>query len=128
MIGHTALASAQLVKIGGPAVEGVIFNSDWVPGGASPSAKALAATYKKAKGVEVDNWISLGYTYMYVIANAIKTAGPNPTREGVRDAIAKTRDFPVVVGEGKYTLDENRFPKYGISILTVKNGVFVPLE
>ena len=46
----------------------------------------------------------------------------------MRNAIANTKELPVVVDEGEYTLDENRFPKYGISILTAKNGVFVPLE
>ena len=65
---------------------------------------------------------------MYVVATGIKNAGANPTRETVRDAVTKTKDVPVVIGSGKYSLDTNRWPLYGISILTVKNGQFVQVE
>ena len=128
LIGHTALASPALVKIGGPAVEGILFNADWVPGGATPAAKAFADAYKKAKGVDADNWSALGYSYMMVVANAVKNAGANPTREGVRKALTETKDVPVVVGSGAYSFDANRSPHYGISILTVKDGQFVKVE
>ena len=128
LIGHTGIASPALIKIGGAAVEGMTFNSDWVPGGATPAAKAFVENYKKAKNVDADNWSALGYSYMYVMANAIKNAGANPTRETVRDAVTKTKDVPVVIGNGKYSLDANRWPLYGISILTVKNGQFVQVE
>lgn len=125
LIGQTALASAQLVEIGGAAVEGLIFNSDWMPGGNSPAGQAFAAAYKAKTGKEADNWVALGYTYMTVVATALKAAGPNPTRESLRDALAKTKDVPVVIGTGKYSY-VNRNPNYGSMFLTVKGGQFVP--
>jgi branched-chain amino acid transport system substrate-binding protein len=125
LVGQTGLASPQLVTIGGAAVEGIIFNTDWIPGGNSPSGKAFAAAYKAKTGKDADNWAALGYSYMQVVATAIKAASPNPTREKVQQAMAKTKDVPVVVGDGKYSY-VNRIPTYGSGFLQVKNGQFVP--
>ena len=124
LIGQTGLSSPQLVQIGGAAVEGLVFNSDWTPGGNTPAAQAFAAAYKAKTGKEADNWAALGYSYMTVVAHAIKAASPNPTREKIRDALAKTKDVPVVVGTGKYSYVD-RIPTYGSVFLMVKDGKFV---
>ena len=124
LIGQTGLSSPQLVAIGGAAVEGLVFNSDWTPGGNTPAAKAFAAAYLAKTGKEADNWAALGYSYMQVVGTAIKAASPNPTREKIRDAMAKTKDVPVVVGTGKYSY-VNRIPTYGSTFLMVKDGKFV---
>ena len=124
LIGQTGLSSPQLVSIGGAAVEGLVFNSDWTPGGNTPAAQAFAAAYKAKTGKDADNWAALGYSYMTVVAHAIKAASPNPTRERIRDALAKTKDVPVVVGTGKYSYVD-RIPTYGSVFLMVKDGKFV---
>lgn len=124
LLSQTGVASPQLIQIGGAAVEGLIFNSDWIPGGDTPAAKAFAAAYKAKTGKDADQWAALGYTLMTVVASAVKVAGPNPTRESVRDALTKTKDVPVVVGTGKYSY-VNRIPTYGTSFLMVKDGKFV---
>jgi branched-chain amino acid transport system substrate-binding protein len=124
LIGQTGLSSPQLVSIGGAAVEGLVFNSDWTPGGSTPAAQAFAAAYKAKTGKDADNWAALGYSYMTVVAHAIKAAGPSPTRESIRDALAKTKDVPVVIGTGKYSY-VNRIPTYGSTFLMVKDGKFV---
>ncbi len=125
LIGQTGMSSPQLVSIGGAAVEGIVFNSDWTPGGNTPAAQAFAAAYKAKTGKDADNWSALGYSYMTVVATAIKAASPNPTREKIRDALTKTKDVPVVVGSGKYSYVD-RIPIYGSTFLMVKDGKFVP--
>ena len=125
LIGQTGLSSPQLVQIGGAAVEGLVFNSDWTPGGNTPAAQAFAAAYKAKTGKDADNWAALGYSYMTVVGHALKAASPNPTREKIRDALAKTKDVPVVVGTGKYSYVD-RIPTYGSVFLMVKDGKFVP--
>ena len=124
LLGQSGLSSPQLIEIGGAAVEGLIFGSDWMPGGSTPAGKAFAAAYKAKTGKEADNWAALGYSYMTVVATAIKAAGPNPTRESIRDALAKTKDVPVVVGSGKYSYVD-RIPNYGATFLMVQGGKFV---
>jgi branched-chain amino acid transport system substrate-binding protein len=59
-----------------------------------------------------------------VVAHAIRAAGPNPTRELIRDALSKTKDVPVVVGTGRYSYVD-RIPTYGSIFLMVKDGKFV---
>lgn len=125
MYGNPALASDTLIKLGGPAVEGTVVVADWMPGGASAQGRAFAASYRKATGKEADNWAALGYSYMVVMAHAIKAASPNPTREKIRDALTKTKNVPVVVGSGSYSFDERRLPNYGAIFLVVKGGTFV---
>ena len=124
LIGQSGLSSPQLVQIGGAAVEGLVFSSDWTPGGNTPAAQAFAAAYKAKTGKDADNWAALGYSYMTVVATALKAASPNPTREKIRDALAKTKDVPVVVGTGKYSYVD-RIPTYGSVFLMVKDGKFV---
>lgn len=126
LVGQTGVASPQLVTIGGAAVEGLVFNSDWTPGGSTPVGKAFAEAYKKATGKDADNWAALGYSYMTVLATAVKNAGPNPTREKVRDALTNSKNVPVPVGAGQYSFEPgSRLPKYGNAFLTIKNGQFV---
>ena len=125
LIGNSGLSSPQLVTIGGAAIEGLIFASDWTPGGNTPLAQAFAKAYQAKTGKEADQWAGLGYSLMTVVANAVKAASPNPTREKIRDALAKTKDVPVVVGTGKFSLTD-RIPTYGTTFLMVKDGKFVP--
>jgi len=124
LIGQTGLSSPQLVSIGGAAVEGLVFNSDWTPGGNTPASQAFAAAYRAKTGKDADNWAALGYSYMTVVAHAIKAAGPNPTRELIREALSKTKDVPVVVGTGRYSYVD-RIPTYGSIFLMVKDGKFI---
>ena len=125
LYGNPAIASDSLIKLGGAAVEGTVVIADWIPGGASAQGRAFAAAYKKATGKEADNWAALGHAFMTVVAHAIKAAGPNPTREKIRDALAKTKNVPVVAGAGSYNIDDKRMPNYGAAFLLVKGGAFV---
>ena len=127
LIGHTAFASPALIKLGGKAVEGVVFYADWAPGGGIPSARAFNDAYKKAKGDEPGNFQAIGYNFVWVVAHAIKNAGANPTRESVRDALASLKDVPTVLGSGKFTMND-RMPTYGVNWLTVKDGKVVPMQ
>ena len=94
------------------------------PGGDTPTAKAFANGCKAKTGKDADQWAALGYSLMTVVASAVKSAGPNPTRDGIREALTKSKEIPVVVGTGKYSY-VNRIPTYGTSFLMVKDGKFV---
>ena len=125
VFGMTSMASPDLIRIGGEAVEGVMFLADWVPGGSSPEGKSFAEAFKARTGRDAGNWDAIGYSSGMVIVAAIKAAGDNPTREAVRDALTASKDVPVVVGDGKFSLDKDKVPHFGINVLTVKDGAFV---
>jgi branched-chain amino acid transport system substrate-binding protein len=125
IMGHNALASPQFAERGGKAVEGVYLIGDWVPGGADDFGRAFAAAYKAKYNAEADNWAAVGYGGMRVAAAAIKAAGASPTREAVRNSMARLKDVRVVVGQGHYAVDGERVPRVGMNVLVVQNGKFV---
>ena len=125
ILGHVTMTSPQFVQRGGAAVEGVYVMGDWLVGGRDDAGRAFARDFKAKYKNEADGWNAVGYSAMRVAITAIKNAGPNPSREAVRAAIAKTKDVPVVVGSGKYSFDEQRVPTYGMNVLQVKGGQFV---
>lgn len=125
ILGHVTMTSPQFIERGGAAVEGVYVMGDWVVGGRDDASRSFARAYKAKYNAEADGWNAVGYSAMRVAINAIKNAGPNPTRDSVRAAIGKTKDVPVVVGSGRYTYDAERVPTYGMGILLVKGGQFV---
>lgn len=125
ILGHNAFASPAFVEKGGGAVEGVYLIGSWVPGGFDDFSTAFAESFKKETGAAADNWNAVGYSGMQVIAHALKDAGPHPDRAAVRDALAKVKDVPVVVGQGSYSYDDKRVPHFGMNVLTVKDGQFV---
>jgi len=125
IMGHNALSSPQFLERGGKAVEGVYLIGDWLPGTSDEASRAFASAYKAKYKVDPDNWSAWGYSAMRLALNAIKLAGPNPTRDAIRQAMSKAKDVPVLVGNGKYTLDAERVPFVGMHVLQVKNGTFV---
>ena len=70
----------------------------------------------------------MGYSIGLIAANAIKAAGPNPDRAAVRDALERTKDFAVPLGNGRWNLDAGRNPSYGAVVISVKGGAFVLAE
>ena len=128
IFGLQSLASPEFLNTGGSAVEGVTVIGEWTPGGFDESSRAFAEAYKARHGVEADNWAPQGYSTMMVFADALRRAGPDATREEMRDALAGIKDVPVIVGEGVYNFTPERAATFGMGILTVKDGSFVRPE
>ncbi len=118
-------ASKAYLDIGGAAVEGTYMVSEFAAPGTTAMQKKFTEDYTKAFGSTPDNWAGIGYTQMQIVAAALKAAGPNPTRDQLRDAMLKTKDLPVVVGDGKLTITPDRLTHYEMAVLTVKDGKFV---
>ena len=123
-IGTSTMGSDRFIAVGGKAVEGAAFVADYFAGAPNPENKAFVAAFQKQYGHLPDNWAALGYTAVKVAANAIKQAGDHPTRDAVRDALAKTQNFPSVLGTGQFSFDADRNPHYGTIMLAVKAGKF----
>jgi branched-chain amino acid transport system substrate-binding protein len=125
IIGHNAFSSPAFVSTGGAAVEGVYLMGSWVPGGFDDRSRDFAARFQAWKNVPADDWNAVGYSGAYVLATALKNAMPNVTRESFTEALVKVTDVPVVIGDGIYSYDDKRVPRFGMKVLTVKNGAFV---
>jgi branched-chain amino acid transport system substrate-binding protein len=123
-IGTSNMGSERFLRVGGAAVEGATFFADYFHTIASADNTAFVAAFRARYKRDPDNVSALGFTALHLAARAIAAAGPNPTRESVRAALAATRDVPVILGKGRFGFDEGRNPHYGQVILTVKNGQF----
>jgi branched-chain amino acid transport system substrate-binding protein len=127
-LGPASLASQGFIKAGGKAVENAYVVADYAATSNNPVNAAFTAAYKARYGVAPDNWAAMGYSTALIGLNALRAAGPNPTREAVRAELAKSNKVPVVIGDGLWTLDSTRQPSYGAAILQVKNGAFVSAQ
>lgn len=113
--------SQNYIDAGGSAVEGTFFPASFVAD-ASDSAAAFSAAYVEAYDIDPDIWAATGYTMMQTVANAIRNAGDDVNRETLREAMAATRDLPVVMGQGTLTFDENRIPMMGGIVMQIRDG------
>lgn len=125
IFGHNAFASPEFVARGGAAVEGVTLIGDWVPGGYDDFSHAFNENFTAKYNHQPDNWNAVGYGGLRILATAIKNAGDSPTRDAVREQLGKTKDVQVAVGQGKYSVNEDRAPRVGMNVLTVMDGQFV---
>jgi branched-chain amino acid transport system substrate-binding protein len=128
ILGSSALASQQFVKVGGEAVEGAIFVSDYFPRSDNPLNRTFVTTYKRLFKVEPDLFAATGYNQLRVAAAAIKAAGPKYDRQSIRDALAtKIKNIPAVTRNGVISITDERIPAYDSYVLTVRNGKFEQL-
>lgn len=126
LVGNTGMG-ANFVKAGGSAVDGTVFSAESVPTGVNDLAKTFIVNYTKRYNVTPDSWAMVGYSMALIAANAIKTAGPNPTRDKVREAMLATKNLPVVIGRGTWSIADpaTRIPTFGYAVLKIQGGKFV---
>ncbi len=127
VVGNTGMGSANFVKAGGAGVEGTLFTAESVPTGVNDLAKAFIVNYTKRYNVAPDSWAMVGYSMGLIAGNAIKAAGPNPTREKVREAMLATKNLPVVIGRGTWSIIDpsTRIPSFGYAVMKIQGGKFV---
>ncbi len=127
LVGNTGMGSANFVKAGGTAVDGTIFSAESVPSGVNELAKTFIQNYTRRYNVAPDSWAMVGYSMGLIAGHAIKTAGPNPTREKVRQAMQATKNLPVVIGRGTWSITdpETRIPSFGYAVMRIQGGKFV---
>lgn len=122
LLGGDGWDSDQTVKIGGKAVDGCYFSNHYSPDEQRPEVQKFVSDYKKRYNGKVpDAMAILGYDALKVLCDAIKRAG-STDGDKVRDALAKTKDYPGACGP--ITIDENRNAKKNIVILKIDGGQF----
>jgi branched-chain amino acid transport system substrate-binding protein len=124
-LGPSTLASANYIKIGGKAVEGTYAISDYSPASTAPLNATFVKTYTERYKVPPDVWAALGYSIGQIAGQAVRNVGPSPTRQRLRDELAKLNNVSVPIGNGSWSVNAARHPNYGGVLLQVKNGVFV---
>ncbi len=119
-VGGDGWDSADLVKIGGANVENCFFTNHYAPDATTSAVVNFVKNYKaRFKTADApDALAALAYDAMYIMLNAIKTAGKEDGA-AIKDALAKT-NLDVVSGKVKF--DANRNPIKAAVIIEIKGG------
>ncbi|GIO07955.1 branched chain amino acid ABC transporter substrate-binding protein [Brevibacillus reuszeri] len=97
-MGGDGIDSSDLIKIAGPAAEGIYFTSLAGDVKQTDDGKKWAEEYQKAMGKKAETYSVYAYDSMNIILNGVKEAikangGKKPTREQVLDLVHQTKDF-----------------------------------
>lgn len=122
ILGAAGVAVPQYFTIGGAAINGTTYIADYFVGSPSPTNQRFVAAFRAKYHTDPDMFAAIGYTSVKVAAAAIRAAGPSPTRDSIREALARTTDLPSVMGGGSVSIDRDRNPSYGDVMLMWENG------
>ena len=123
----SAAYNQKLVELAGPAAEGLFLTATFLPNSDAENVKSFVEEWKAARdGAEPGQFPAQAYDAVNIMLEAVAAAGPDATRESVRDALAATKDFPGVTGVTSF--DENGEALKQLTKATVKDGTFVPVE
>jgi branched-chain amino acid transport system substrate-binding protein len=108
LVGGDGWESPKLIEIGGRALDGCLYANHYHSDDPAPAVRDFVTKYERRFGARPDSLAALGYDAMRVLGDAMRRAGPDFDRSKLRNAIAATKDFPVVTGV--ITFDANRNP------------------
>lgn len=119
LLGGDGWDSPKLIEIAGASADGTYYGTHFSPQQKTPRVQKFVSAFREKYNEDPDALAALGYDTLRLIADAIKRAG---TTEGdkVRDALAKTTNFPGVTGD--ITIDEKRNAKKPIVMLKIEGG------
>lgn len=118
LVGGDGWDSAELVGIGGTAIEGAYYSNHSAPD--QPNMKDFVEKYKAEYGGKVpDALTGLGYDAMMVLFDSMKRA-KSLSGKDLAQAIGETKGFKGVTGA--ITIDEKHNAKKSVVIVQVKGG------
>jgi branched-chain amino acid transport system substrate-binding protein len=120
-----------VTKVLGPLANGLYFDAYSVlPQASTPKAalfRQVVTQYGTPTTAPVDTLAEVGFGAAQVMVEALKRAGPNPTRKGLLNALQSFRKWSgSIFGPLTYTAKSHAGLK-GAYIVQVQNGVFKPL-
>ncbi|MFN7454900.1 MAG: ABC transporter substrate-binding protein, partial [Pseudobdellovibrionaceae bacterium] len=105
LMGGDGWDSSKLFEIGGEAVNGGYFSNHYSTDSTDPAAIEFMAKFKAKYNKSPDGLSAAGYDAAQVLVAAMKTL-PEVTPSALREAIAKTTNFPGATGN--ITINEQR--------------------
>ena len=116
------------VQEAGQGAEGAIGFIGWSSMSDAPGNQAFVQNYRATYGIDPEPWAAQSYATLHVLANAIKTArSADPT--AIRDALARTKDFPTILGRsGRLSFNPDGDALYDQILVVVKDGELEFLE
>ena len=127
LFGASSLFEDQLVKLAGPAANGLFLSSNFVPANPDPKVQKFVTEYKAKFGVVPNQFAAQAYDAMGIMLAALVKVGPDVTRDTLRDALAATKDYPGITG--LTTFDPvTREPQKTVVRMTIANGEYTVVQ
>jgi branched-chain amino acid transport system substrate-binding protein len=119
LLGGDGWESERLLELAGNALEGAYYSTHYAVDNPSRELRRFVAEYQARYGHPPDVSAALGYDAARVALAAMERA-ESLTGPAIRDALAKTKDFPSV--SGTISLDADRNPVKPAVILKIEGG------
>lgn len=97
VVGSDSWGSAEIVTLGGAAMDGQFFTTHYAPDIATPEARQFIEGYEARYGSTPDDVAALTYDAFGMLFQAIQEAG-STDREAIRAALAQITEFTGVTG------------------------------
>lgn len=123
-----AAAQPALLEVGGDAVEGALVATDYLPELPGAQNQAFVAAYRERYGKAPDRWAGIGYATGLIAAEAVRNAGPAPTRSLVREALERGTSLTLPLGQSKWSMGLRHEPSYAPAFFRISAGAFVPVQ
>jgi branched-chain amino acid transport system substrate-binding protein len=111
LLGGDGWESPKLVEIGGRSLDGCLYSNHYHSDDPAPAVRTFVTQYEKRYGARPDSLAALGYDATRVLADALRRIGPPFDRAKLRDALAATKNLPVVTGTITFDADRNPIGK-----------------
>ena len=110
IVGSDSWGSAETVKLCGKDCFGLFFSTHYAAAGAKGATKAFIDRYEKKHGYVPDDVAALTWDSLRLVQKAIQSYGKitgklKKDRQGVRDALAKIKEFEGITGKMTFTED-----------------------
>jgi len=119
LLGGDGWDSSRLFELAGGALEGAYFSSHYAMDNPAPELRRFVSAFQARYGRTPEAASALGYDAAKVSLAAIERA-ESLSGPAIRDALARTKDFPAATGN--LTLDAARNPVKPAVILTIREG------
>jgi branched-chain amino acid transport system substrate-binding protein len=118
-VGGDGWDADTLYQIGGKALDNSYFTNHYSPDDPNPKIQEFITKYRSRHGGVPDAMAVLGYDAALVLFDSIARAGGTDGPK-IRDALAATKDFPVLTGS--ITMDKERNAQKGIVVVGIKDS------
>ena len=110
IVGSDSWGSAETVELCGKDCYGLFFSTHYAAAGATGATKVFIDRYRKKYGYVPDDVAALTWDTMRIVQEAIQSYGKitgnvKKDRKGVRDALARIKEFDGITGKMTFTED-----------------------
>jgi len=124
----SAIYEKKLIQLAGPAANGLKLATTFSVTSPQKNVQAFVRAYQSRFKQEPTMFAGQAYDATNILLNAIvKAGGVKATREGVRKALAATRNFPGVTGTTSFD-PVTREPAKTLARLQIRNGEFIAVR